>query len=256
MATLLDALIDSKQIEGRISLGVTPVLCNRGGTLFGGVQAVLAMKAVAAESGAVPRSVGIQFVAPAGVGAICDCSASPLARGRTIGQWSAVGSVGGALMFTAHVVTAPAQGERYFALAPKVGRPFKNDQSPPHNPKCIVDALEWAVDKQSRTIDSSGNHRASMWVRLPGHVARDACDLAIFSDWVPSAVRLFADRFSRGMTLTMDIHHSGLPANGEWLRQEIEIAFVQSGYAVGGLKLFDERNNLLAVSNQAFKPLA
>lgn len=251
----LDALLDIKQISGGASLVVTPVLCNRGGTLFGGALAALAMQTVAAESGAVPRSIGIQFLAPAGAGAKCNCSAKRLALGRSISQWSAVGSVGGALIFNAHVVTAAAHGEHHFALAPTVGRSFKNDQSPLQNPQCIADALEWTFDKPSTFTSSNGSHGASMWVRLPGHVARDAGDLAFFSDWVPSAVALYAPKFSRGMTLAMDFHHSGLPASSEWLRQEIEIAFVQSNYASGSLKLFDELGNLLAVSNQAFKPL-
>lgn len=229
--------------------------------LFGG--AGLAAGVIAAERGTGRGIVwaSAQFLSYAREGQTLDVAVSILQNGRNVSQVGVTLSTGDDTIITVNA-----------ALGDRAGQPAGQwtaapDMPPPREcapwslwPKqggntSLNDRLEvrmvpgrYGAVPRDGTLSTDGRMR--MWMRATEEVAVDAAMLAIFADFVPSAVAAAFGRPGGGNSIDNNLRVLTIVPT-RWVLCDVRIDAAARGFAHGDIRLFAEDGTLMAIGSQS-----
>lgn len=99
-------------------------------------------------------------------------------------------------------------------------------------------------------VGGSSDGRAALWVRAPLLPRVDAPLLAIFADFVSTAISNAIGGHAGGNSLDNTIRFCGME-DTQWVLCDIQIESIQRGVVHGSMHLFSETRQLLAIASQS-----
>jgi acyl-CoA thioesterase II len=229
--------------------------------LFGG--AGLAAGVLAAER-ATGRGIvwaSAQFVSYAREGQTLEISVSVVQTGRNVSQVGVALAESGNTILTVNAALGdrPGQPEAQWTPAPDMPPPAdcapwslwpKQDGGASMNDRLEVRMLPGRHGAVPRDGTPSVDGRMRMWMRAPDTVTVDAAMLAIFADYVPSAVAAAFGRPGGGNSIDNNLRVLGIVPT-RWVLCDVVIDAAARGFAHGDVRLFAEDGTLMGIGSQS-----
>jgi len=235
---------------------VTERVCTPGNFLFGGCGLASALVALEEASARPTIWATAQYLSYAPLGATATVKTElavvgghvTQARATTYAEDREILTVNGAFG-TGELTASP------WVTMPEVPPPLEcpEQQLSEHFNRSIFNHLETriALGRPIRQVDDAETMPVSaLWSRVPGHFDPSAATLAIFGDYVPSAISQALGVRMMGRSLDNTIRVVTL-APTDWVLTEIHMHALHGGFAQGTAFMWSESGTLMATASQS-----
>lgn len=229
----------------------------QGRTIFGGLQAAIALRAMRALVADVPlRTLQVTFIAPVPPGPV-GVEVRLLRAGKSASQVEARIYDGSQLACMAVAVFGAAR-ESTVAVTPAppaIARPADQIRPVPYVAGLLPVFLQHAEMRWARgsvPFSGGGDTRAQLWVRFPGDPVVDEGTVLGLADIIPPLGLGFLKKPTPGssMTWTLDFIGHDFSGDGAWL-VDGELTAARDGYLSQTLTLWSPQMKPVALSRQS-----
>lgn len=229
----------------------------QGRTVFGGLQAAIALRAMRTLVAETPlRTLQVTFIAPVPPGQV-RVEARLLRAGKSASQVEARIFDGEHLACLAVAVFGAAR-ESVVSVTPAppaIARSAEQIKPVPYIGGLLPAFLQHAEMRWARgsvPFSGGGETRAQLWVRFPGDPVVDECTVLGLADIIPPLGLGFLRKPAPGssMTWTLDFIGHDFSGDGPWL-VDGELTAARDGYLSQTLSLWSPQMKPVALSRQA-----
>ncbi|MBO6542790.1 MAG: thioesterase family protein [Alphaproteobacteria bacterium] len=241
-------------VEDNVSVGPPGKLF-----LFGGVGLASSIQAIELTTGRPTVWAAAQYLSFARVGEIVDLDVLVPVSGKYNSQARVVGHVGDREIFTVNAALGerPSDISAQWAEMPKVVPPSEcqpvdhwREDRPDLHGRIDARVVKGRYGEARKNGGLSDDGHVVLWLKMREDLPINSSALAVFADFVPSAIGNAIGRNAGGNSLDNTIRIRQMVPT-EWVLCDIRIHGVHNGFAHGRMHLFAESGELMASASQS-----
>jgi acyl-CoA thioesterase II len=226
--------------------------------MYGGVGLAAAVSALEQTCGRPLIWATAQYLSFARPPSILDLDVRIYYKGRHTTQARVSGHVGEAEIITINAAlgSRPDAFSQQWAKAPEVPRPEDCEQvrlwpdfGENYNRRVELRMPKGALRPRDGTISENG--RMALWARTVEEFEIDRAMLAVFADYVPSAIGPSLGEELVGSNSLDNTLRIRRVVPTRWVLCDIAVAGMHDGFAHGEMRLFSEGGELMAIASQS-----
>lgn len=244
------------QVEPGLSVGPPGNLF-----MFGGVGMAASIRAMERTCERPTVWATAQYLSYARPPSIVDLDVLVPVHGNYNSQARVIGHVGDKEILTVNAALGarPSEFSHQWAVAPDVPGPENfepaehwrgDDRDPDLHTRIDMRVVKGRYGKDRKGGELSPDGQVVLWVRPLEDVAIDSAMLAVFADFVPSAIGNAIGRNAGGNSLDNTIRFRHI-VQTEWVLCDIRIHGVHGGFGHGRMHLFAQDGELMASASQS-----